>query len=96
MHRKPKEKIVLPTPFHSARLALLAVMLAASSLNAQSQTPAPPFDVVVVSGESVLKSAPDRAWVTISVESRAKQPRDAQRQNAETMTAVQGRLRKAG
>jgi len=87
---------VLHAPFRPARLAVVAAMLAGSSLHAQSQTPASPFDVVVVTGEAILKAAPDRAWVTVSVESRAKEPRDAQRQNADTMTSVQGRLRGAG
>ena len=46
-------------------------------------------------GEAVVRRAPDRAFVTVSVETRAKNPRDAQRQNAEAMTAVQQRLTQA-
>jgi uncharacterized protein YggE len=43
-----------------------------------------------------VRRAPDQAFVTVSVESRARNPRDAQRQNAETMTAVQQRIAAAG
>ena len=53
-------------------------------------------DVVVTSGEAIIKAAPDRAYVMISVESRAKAPRDAQDQNAHTMKAVQDKLRAGG
>jgi uncharacterized protein YggE len=55
-----------------------------------AQTP-----VVVTAGEAVVRRAPDRAFVTVSVEARAKSPRDAQRLNAEAMTAVQQRLSQA-
>ena len=51
--------------------------------------------VVVTVGEATVRRPSDRALVTISVETRAKSPRDAQRQNAEAMTAVQQRLSQA-
>ena len=51
---------------------------------------------VVTSGEAVVRRAPDVAFITAAVESRARSPRDAQRQNAETMAAVQQRLTAAG
>lgn len=54
------------------------------------------LDVIVSSGEGVVKVSPDRAFVTLAVEVRAKQPRDAQRQNAATMTGVQQKLAAAG
>jgi hypothetical protein len=54
------------------------------------------LDVVVTSAEGVIKASPDRAFVMLAVEVRARQPRDAQRQNAETMTAVQQKLAAAG
>ena len=44
----------------------------------------------------MVRRAPDQAFVTVSVESRARNPRDAQRQNAEAMTAVQQRIAAAG
>lgn len=52
--------------------------------------------VIVTSGEGVLKVAPDRAWVSIAAESRARSPREAQRANADAMTAVMARLKAAG
>jgi uncharacterized protein len=57
-------------------------------------TPSPSVDVpvIVTTGEAVVRRAPDRAFVTVSVETRAKSPRDAQRLNAEAMTEVQQRL----
>ena len=52
--------------------------------------------VVVTSGTGVLEVVPDRAWVSITAESRASNPRDAQRRNAEAMSPVQEKLRAAG
>src|SRR5258705_13930375 len=74
-------------------LILFGFLLLASPLAAQQRDALP--DVVVTSGEATMKRAPDRAFVTVSVETRAKSPRDAQRLNAEAMTAVQQRLTQA-
>jgi uncharacterized protein YggE len=58
----------------------------------------PPPDVttaaptIVTTGEAIVRRVPDQAWVTAAVESRAKTPGDAQRQNAAAMAAVQQRL----
>lgn len=52
--------------------------------------------VVVVDGESVVRQVPDRAFVVLSVEARDKDPREAQRQAAATMTAVQEKLVSGG
>jgi uncharacterized protein YggE len=52
--------------------------------------------VVVTSGEGVVRRAPDRAWVTIAAESRARTPQEAQRQNTDAMDAVTARLKTAG
>ena len=77
---------------------LPTVLAVASALPAAAQAPAPQPDrpVVVTVGEGVIKRAPDRAWVTISAESRARSPRDAQSANADAMTAVTGKLKAAG
>lgn len=63
-----------------------------------AQPPAPPANepVVVASGQGVVFAVPDRAWVTISAESRAPSPREAQRLNAEAMRPVQEKLKSAG
>lgn len=70
----------------------LALALVAASAAAQPPDAPPPPNVVVTTGEAVVRQTPDRAFVTVSVEARAKSPRDAQRQNAEAMTALQQRL----
>jgi len=51
---------------------------------------------VSVSGEGVVKGMPDQAFVTIGAESRAKNPKEAQAQNAKAMTAVHQNLMQAG
>jgi len=52
--------------------------------------------MVVSSGEGVVKRTPDRAWVQVTAESRAKNPRDAQKLNSEVMSAVLQKLKGAG
>jgi uncharacterized protein YggE len=74
--------------------ALTAVALLLTATAASAQTPEL-RDLVVTNGEALVRRAPDRAFVTVTVETRAKSPRDAQRQNAEAMTVVQQRLDQA-
>jgi hypothetical protein len=50
----------------------------------------------VTTGEGLVQAVPDRAWVNITAESRAGNPREAQRRNAEAMTPVQDKLRAVG
>jgi uncharacterized protein YggE len=69
---------------------LLSTALAASLAAQEPPSPQPP--VVVTTGDAVVRRAPDRAFVTVSVETRSKSPREAQRSNADAMTAVQQRL----
>jgi uncharacterized protein YggE len=52
--------------------------------------------LVVVTGEGVVRLPPDRAFVVMAAESRAKNPSEAQRANAKTMTNVQERLEQMG
>jgi uncharacterized protein len=73
-------------------LMLITLVLASPNVSAQPPDAANAFNLVVTSGEAVVRHAPDRAFLTVTVEARAKSPRDAQRQNAEAMTAVQQRL----
>ena len=72
-----------PNKFAIAVLSLVASM-------ASAQTTDPPS--IVVSGEGVMKVAPDQAWVRIGTESRSKVSKEAQQRNAEVMTAVQQKL----
>lgn len=77
-----------------AALFVMPVLLAASPVWAQTPTPSLPS--IVTTGEAIVRRAPDRVFVTASVESRSKNPREAQRQNAEAMTAVQRAIEGAG
>src|SRR4051812_28910292 len=52
--------------------------------------------VVVASGQGVVLAVPDRAWITISAESRASSPREAQRLNTQAMNPVLDKLKAAG
>lgn len=61
-------------------------------MRAAAQTPPPAEPAVVVTGEGVVKAAPDVAWVTIGAESRSKSPKEAQAQNATAMSAVHEKL----
>jgi uncharacterized protein len=76
----------------TAVMTLIAFVLTAPAALAQPPDASKDPDLVVTNGEAVVRQAPDRAFVTIAVEARAKSPRDAQRQNADAMTAVQQRL----
>jgi uncharacterized protein len=73
-------------------LMLIALVLAAPRASAQPPDASNTPNVIVTSGEAVVRRAPDRAFLMVTVEARARNPRDAQRQNAEAMTAVQQRL----
>jgi len=53
-------------------------------------------DAIVTTGQAMVTRAPDVAFLTVGVEIRAKNPRDAQRQNADEMAALQRRLTDAG
>ena len=76
-------------------LAFCIAALWPPSASAQA-TPAPTEPVVVVSGEGLVHAVPDRAWITISAESRAASAREAQRRNTEAMTPVLSKLKAAG
>ncbi|MEO8680245.1 MAG: SIMPL domain-containing protein [Vicinamibacterales bacterium] len=75
-------------------LAGLLILATAQLAPAQNLATDPP--VVVVSGEGVVTVAPDQAWVRIGAETRSKNPKDAQAQNAAAMSAVQQRIAAAG
>lgn len=77
---------------HVCLVAALALVV--PTLAAAQQPPVEP--VAVTSGIGVLQVVPDRAWVSITAESRAPNPRDAQRRNAEAMSPVQDKLRAVG
>ena len=75
-------------------VALVIVVPSAAFAQPAPVTPAEP--VVVASGQGIVFAVPDRAWISISAESRAPSPREAQRLNAEAMKPVQDKLKAAG
>jgi uncharacterized protein YggE len=79
-------------------IPVLLLTLASTSAFAQAPVPASSSEgpVVVSSGEGVVKRAPDRAWLQVTVESRARSPREAQKLNADVMSAVLQKLRGSG
>jgi uncharacterized protein len=79
----------------SLAIAACAMGLVTPAVTAAQSQPAQP-DVVVVTGEGLVKAAPDQAWVTLVTESRSRNSREAQAQTAQTMTAVQQKLAGAG
>lgn len=86
----------VPLPSIVGVAVALACACAPSAARAQSGAEAPPSAPAITTiGEGLVKRPPDRAFITISVESRARTPRDAQALNAQAMTAVQQRLRAA-
>ena len=77
--------------------SLVLVLGAVASSQAQDPPPAPPgVPTIVTSGDAIVRSVPDVAYVTLAVESRARNPRDAQRANADAMNGVQRQLASAG
>ena len=79
----------------STCLATLAVIGTATPALSQ-QTPAPQPRVLNVSGTGTVQRSPDRAVITVSVESRAATAQEAAQENARKMDAVYGALRRVG
>ncbi|MEN3337590.1 MAG: uncharacterized protein V7647_1266 [Acidobacteriota bacterium] len=77
-------------------MVLGTAAVSAAPVAAQRPAAVPETPVIVTSGEGLVKKVADRAWVSIAAESRARSPRDAQRANADAMTAVLARLKGAG
>jgi uncharacterized protein len=80
----------------SIPIVIMAVLTAAPATAQQKPEASAEGPVIVTTGEGVVKLAPDRVWVSIAAESRARNPREAQRANADAMTAVQARLKGTG
>jgi uncharacterized protein YggE len=77
-------------------VAVVLVLLVPAGTGSAQERPFPDGPAVVTGGEAVVRRAPDRAFITAAVESRARNPREAQRANAEAMTLIQQRLSAAG
>lgn len=82
---------------HLIRTALIATFLFVPTLT-YGQRPVVPEERPMVStnGEALVEAVPDRAWITISAESRAGNPRAAQQANVKAMTPVLDKLKAAG
>lgn len=74
-------------------LACFALLLPVSVLAQERQPPTPS---VVAHGEAVIRRAPDRAFVDLAVETRAKTPKEARARNAEIMVKVQEAVKQLG
>ena len=74
-------------------IAMLLLLLAPAAASARQPRDVP---AIVTTGEGLVQAAPDRAWITVTAESRAGSPREAQRRNAEAMRPVQDKLRATG
>jgi hypothetical protein len=75
-------------------LAVGAALLALPATAQSDEEQKPPS--VVVGGEATVQAAPDRAFVTVAVESRDKNPSEAQRDTTTAMDAVRKKLAAAG
>jgi uncharacterized protein YggE len=73
--------------------ALVLTPIGAVAAQAPAADPAP---TVTVSGEGLVQAAPDRAWITLTTETRASRPGEAQRRNAAAMATVVEKLKAAG
>jgi len=72
------------------RTSLLVALLVFTTLKAAAQdTGTLAAATVVTTGQAVVTRSPDRAFVSIAVETRAATSRQAQQQNAEAMASVQ-------
>jgi uncharacterized protein YggE len=69
---------------------------APAAVRETAQPPDSASNVIIVRGDAIVRRAPDVAVVTVAVETRAKSPRDAQRQNADAMSAVVKRAADSG
>jgi hypothetical protein len=87
--------MVARTRRRSAASALVALLATVPPLAARADD-APPQPAIVVNGEATVQATPDRAFVSVSVESRDKNPGAAQKQTATAMDAVRKKLAQTG
>jgi uncharacterized protein YggE len=79
------------------RFVILAGALAiACPIAAQAQAQPAERPMVVTQGEAIVKRAPDRAWLSVSTQTRDARADRARTLSAEAMTAVQKALADAG
>jgi uncharacterized protein len=76
-------------------LVALLLILTPAATWAQQTNPLPPEPTVVTTGEGTVQAVPDRAWIMVTAESRAGNPREAQKRNTDAMAPVLAALRAA-
>jgi uncharacterized protein YggE len=81
---------------HLIRPLILAALLFVPAFVYAQQPDAPDEPMVSTMGEAVVEAAPDRAWIMLTAESRASNPREAQKRNADAMNPVLDKLKAAG
>src|SRR5262245_17423571 len=86
-------RVVLAVFFLST---VLVTPLTTQLARAQEPTAVPQSPVVVTTGQATIVVQPDRAFVTIAAESRSKNSAEAQRLNADAMTAVLQKIQQSG
>lgn len=79
-----------------AALVFAAAAISPAHAFAQEPPSSPQQPVVVTTGQAVVMAQPDRAYVTIAAESRSRNSADAQRLNADAMTAVLLKIQQSG
>jgi uncharacterized protein YggE len=80
-------------------LCVVCLLATPSGATAAAQSTSPTQaegPVVTTVGEASVKRTPDRAWVTVAAESRARTPKEAQTANAAVMAAVLAKLKSTG
>jgi uncharacterized protein YggE len=77
-------------------MSMVVLAVPAFAQDVATASSASTVPVIVTTGEASLQRAPDRAWVTIAAENRARTPEEAQRANAAAMAAVTAKVRAAG
>ena len=80
----------------SRAASLLLSVMCSAPLVAQSTPTPPPQPIIEASGSGEAKITPDRAWVTIAVQNRARTAAVAGQENAKTTAAVLEAIRRAG
>jgi len=78
----------------TASIGFVLALAATSAVAQVRDTPQTP--VIVTTGEGVVKHAPDRAWVVIGAESRARTAAEAQKANSDAMAAVIDKIKSGG
>lgn len=74
-------------------LTMFATLVAPAAARGDDAQPPPS---IVVNGEAVVRATPDRAFVNVAVETRDRNPAEAQRKTATAMAAVRKKLTETG